>query len=153
MATKTAEQAAFEWGEPQAEVRTGRGSWKDEASAVEPIDKLVQAFHGAFPDAPEGYSRSIVKGFEYPALELPAAADLAADATAEQVAAANAEHEKALTKRQSRIAARVNERAAALEVPVHARLIRGQLHMVKGTKPVVTRNRSGKDSAATAAAE
>lgn len=136
-----AEKLAFEFGEPEAEVRTGRGSWKDDAeTAVAPIDALIQGFTKAFSGNGVGYSRSVTR-FEYPAI------------TPFEPTGDAAEDEKGRRLRNSRIASRINERAADLNVEVHARMIRGVLHMVVGPKPVVTRKRkNGEDSAATAAA-
>lgn len=131
--------AVATFGEPEAEVRLGRDKWTDSEDAVKPLDELLAAFHKAFGKQDAGYKRS-VQGFSYPALDEVPAADAKAEDGSPLFADADA-HAKAVQRRTSRIAERLNERAAANKIPAHARVIRGKLHMVTGPKPVITRTR------------
>lgn len=118
------------FGEPEAEVRLGRDKWSDDEAAVKPLDDLIALFAKSYAKQDPGYKRSVAE-FDYPALPVPERAEGASDE----------DHEKVLTRRVSRIAERVNTRAEATGAKVHARVIRGKLHMVTGPKPVITRAR------------
>jgi hypothetical protein len=141
----------IEFGEPEVEVRLGRESWASDQTAVEPIDALVSAFHKSFGKEKAGYRRSVTK-FLYPAIDVPKLSDVPEGGSEDE---RKAELAKLVNRRTSRIAERVNARAAETKTAVHARVIRGVLHMVVGTKPVIERKRkaNGGDSSATAGAE
>lgn len=169
MAKETGAAAVdFEFGEPEAEVRTGRGSWKDDAEkAVAPLDALIHGFHAQHGGNGDGYSRSVTR-FNYPAIPEPKREDVKIGTGEGEVKAEDAEaaYQKLHAQRVSRIVQRINQRADDLGVKVHARSIRGKLHLVVGEKPKVERKRKAdgetpenaeaardNQSAATAAAE
>jgi len=111
----------FDFGEPDVQVRAGRASWMDDEKQVKPVDALIDAFHAAFGKNGTGYARKVTKGLEKITATLPKS-DSKQDATV-------------------RIAGRINQRAAAREVEVHARSMRGTLNLVIGPKPVVHRKK------------
>lgn len=128
------------FGEPEAEVRLGRDKWTDSEDAVKPLDDLLALFAKSFAKQDAGYKRSVSE-FDYSKAmpEVPAADAKNEDGSA--VYASADDHTKAVTRRVSRIAERLNERAEATGTKAHARVIRGKLHLVTGPKPVITRNR------------
>ena len=129
------------FGEPEAEVRLGRDKWTDDEKAVKPLDDLIALFHKSFAKQDAGYKRSVAE-FDYSAaMPVPKREDGVSDE----------DYEKVLTRRVSRIAERLNERAAATGTAVHARVIRGKLHMVTGPKPVITRARKPAENGSEAA--
>jgi len=117
--TEVEDHGIATFGEPVAQVRSGRASWQDEASAVEPIDRLIDAYSDAYGGNGDGYNRS-VSNFTY--------APFAGDTDSKTPVAV-------------RIASRVNQRAEARQVPVHARSIRGVLHLVTGVRVVKPRKK------------
>lgn len=132
----------FEFGEPAEDTRNRSDSWTADEAATKPIDEMVAAFAKAFAKNGDGYKRSVVK-FDYPALELPPQGD----ATVE-------DYTKLVNRRTSRIAERINLRTVATATNVHARVIRGVLHLVVGVKPKIERKRKpAENSPVTAGAE
>jgi hypothetical protein len=119
---------AVTWGEPET-VAGGRQGWQTDAAEVAPIDTLMADFLAAFATKGDGYTRK-VEGFSYKPFEGKGANKIPFAV---------------------RVAERVNKRAADEKVAVHARSINSHLHLVVGTKPVVTRNRKAAESPAEAA--
>lgn len=131
------------FGEPEVEIRLGRDKWTADEAAVKPLDELLSLFVKNFGKEKDGYRRS-VQSFVYKALPEPKRDEFkigTGEGEYENADAAEAAFVTAGNRRTSRIAERLNERAAENKVAVHARVIRGTLHLVTGTKPVITRNR------------